>query len=109
MQRRKRLGNALIVLSTVLALAANLTAQELAKRIYIQATAVGTSTQLGRVVDVKIIVNEWSTADDQEILVDAFRDTGSEGLAAAVQKMRAEGRLCMTGTLGLHFDNIRLF
>jgi len=109
MQQKKRFGNALIVLSIVLVLAGNLTAQELAKRIYIQATAMGTSTQLGRVVDVKIIINEWSTADDQKILLDAFREDGSQGLAAAVEKMGAKGRISITGTIGFDLNYIRLF
>jgi hypothetical protein len=60
-------------------------------------------------VSINIIINEYSTADDQKILIDAFRDNGSEGLAAAVEKMNAKGRIAITGTLGFDLNYIRLF
>jgi hypothetical protein len=46
----------------------------------IDATAMGTSTQMGRVISVKVIINEFSTDDDRAILVDAFTHGQNEGL-----------------------------
>ncbi len=39
----------------------------------IDATAFGTSTQLGRNFSVKIIIYEFSSPEDRDILVQAFR------------------------------------
>jgi hypothetical protein len=74
----------------------------------IDATAWGTSTQLGRNVGVTLIIYEWSTADDREILVDAFQKGGNKGLVNALEKMKAVGRISITGTLGTDVSFIRL-
>jgi hypothetical protein len=66
----------------------------------IDATAYGTSTQLGRNVGVTVIIYEWSTADDRQILVDAFQQGQNQGLVNALQKMKAVGRIQIPGTLG---------
>ncbi len=74
----------------------------------IDATAWGTSTQLGRNVGVTLIIYEWSTADDRQILVDAFKQGSNKGLVSALEKMRAVGRMSVTGTLGSDVSFIRL-
>jgi hypothetical protein len=79
------------------------------KSMHISATAQGTSTQLGRIVSIDIIVNEYSTAEDQQALLEAFRSGGSKGLARAVSKMSGKGRIKITGTLGYDLNYIRLF
>ena len=76
---------------------------------YIQATAQGTSTQLGRIINVNIIINEYSTADDQKALIEAFEQKGNEGLNHALDKMKAKGRIAITGTLGYDLNYIRQF
>ncbi len=80
-----------------------------AKPAYIQATAQGTSTQLGRMISVNIIINEYSTAEDQKALFEAFQQKGNEGLSHALDKMKAKGRIAITGTLGYDLNYIREF
>ena len=87
----------------------NASAQENQKREHIQATAEGTSTQLGRIVNIDIIINEHSTADDQKALIEAFQTKGSEGIANALDKMHSKGRIAITGTLGYDVNYIREF
>ena len=41
-------------------------------RMTIQATAKGTSTQLGRMVDVNIYIEAYSTDDDRQTLINAL-------------------------------------
>lgn len=75
----------------------------------IRAIARGTSTQLGRLVNVDIHINSISAASDQGALLEAFQAGGSEGLANALEKMRSKGRIAITGTLGFDLNYIRKF
>jgi len=77
------------------------------KREYVQATAMGTSTQMGRMVSVNFIINEYSTAEDRSVLMQAFSESGSEGLVNALEKMNSKGRISLTGTLGYDVNFIR--
>ncbi len=79
------------------------------KQEFIQATAMGTSTQLGKLVSVNIIIDKYSTANDQKALIAAFEEKGNEGLAHALDKMSAKGRIAITGTLGYDLNYIRQF
>lgn len=79
------------------------------KSEHISANAMGTSTQLGRLVSVEVHINEYSTPADQAALLEAFAAKGSEGLTNAVDKMSAKGRLAITGTLGFDLNYIREF
>jgi hypothetical protein len=74
----------------------------------IDATAYGTSTQLGRNVGITLIIYEWSTPEDRQVLVDAFQKGQNQGLVNALQKMRAVGRIQIPGTLGYDVSFIRL-
>jgi hypothetical protein len=74
----------------------------------IDATAWGTSTQLGRNVAVKLIIYEWSTPEDRAILVEAFQKGQNQGLVNALEKMKAVGRIQIPGTLGYDVSFIRL-
>jgi hypothetical protein len=74
----------------------------------IDATAYGTSTQLGRNIGVTLIIYEWSTPEDRQILVEAFQKGQNQGLVNALQKMRAVGRINIPGTLGYDVSFIRL-
>jgi len=62
-----------------------------AKYETIQATMQGEGTQLGRRTDVKIIIYEYSTDDDQKALQEAFQAAGSEGLFNALTKRKPRG------------------
>ena len=74
----------------------------------IDATAYGTSTQLGRNIGITLIIYEWSTPEDRQILVDAFQKGQNQGLVNALQKMRAIGRINIPGTVGYDVSFIRL-
>jgi len=58
----------------------------------IQATARGTSTQLGKMLNINIHIDQFSTQDDQKALVDAFNRSGQDGLVDALEKMKGKGR-----------------
>src|SRR5271166_2694400 len=74
----------------------------------IDATAYGTSTQLGRNIGVTLIIYEWSTPEDRQVLVEAFQKGQNQGLVNALQKMRAVGRINIPGSLGYDVSFIRL-
>jgi hypothetical protein len=73
----------------------------------IDATAMGTSTQMGRVGTVRIIIYDYSTPEDRQILVEAFQKGQSDGLANALGKMKAVGRIQIPGTVGYDLSFIR--
>ena len=74
----------------------------------IDATAMGTSTQMGRMVNVKVIIYEYSTEEDRQILIEAFKKNQNEGLVNALTRMKSVGRIAVTGTLGYDLSFIRL-
>jgi hypothetical protein len=74
----------------------------------IDATAMGTSTQLGQNVNVKVTIYEFSTDEDRKILLDAFKKGQNQGLVNALTKMKSVGRIAITGTLGYDLSYIRL-
>jgi hypothetical protein len=84
-------------------------AQKLPKSIYIQATAMGESTQLGRSASITLIINELSSPDDQKVLIEAFNAKKNEGLVNALTKMSSKGRMMITGTVGYDVNYIRKF
>ena len=84
-------------------------AQKLAKSVYYQAQAMGQSTQLGQTFGITLIIEEYSTPDDQKALLTAFSEKKNEGLVNALSKMKTKGRLSITGTLGYDVTYIRTF
>jgi len=74
----------------------------------IEASAMGTGTQLGQVIGVTLIINEYSTPQDRQVLVDAFSKGQNQGLVNALSKMRSVGRVEVTGTLGTDCSFIRM-
>jgi hypothetical protein len=97
------------IISLVLLPSTGSTAQDSPKRETFQATAMGQSSQLGRMHSVNITIEEYSTAEDQQALLEAFNSKGMEGLSNALSKMKSKGRLSMTGTLGYDVTYIRSF
>jgi hypothetical protein len=85
------------------------TAQDKPQREFYQATAMGQSTQMGQMFSVNITVEEYSTPEDQQILLAAFDSAGMKGLINALSKMKSKGRLAITGTLGYEVNYIRSF
>jgi hypothetical protein len=74
----------------------------------IDATAMGTSTQLGKNVGVRVAIYEYSTEEDKQALLDAFKKGQNQGLVNALTKMKSAGRIAITGTLGYDLSYIRL-
>ena len=74
----------------------------------IDATAMGTGTQMGHTVGIKITINRYSTDEDRQVLVQAFQQGQSQGLVKALEKMQPAGRIAITGTLGYDLAYIRV-
>ena len=74
----------------------------------IEANARGTGMQLGQMFGVKLLIFEYSTPEDRQVLVDAFTKGKNQGLVNALSKMRAVGRISVTGTLGYDVSFIRM-
>lgn len=66
----------------------------------IDATARGTSTQMGKNISVKVIISQFSTPEDRQVLVDAFKKGQTQGLTDALSKMKSSGRIQIPGTVG---------
>jgi len=62
-------------------------------RMTIQATAMGTSTQLGKIYNVNILIEGYSNEDDRQTLIAAFKRNGQDGLVDALQDMKPKGRI----------------
>ena len=78
------------------------------KSATIDATAMGTSTQMGKMVSVKVIIDHFSTQEDRQVLVDAFKKGQSQGLVDALSKAKPVGRIAITGTVGTDLTYIGL-
>ena len=73
----------------------------------IDATAMGTSTQLGKNFGVKILIYEFSSPEDREILMQAYKEGQNDGLVNALTKMKSVGRITIPGTVGFDLSFIR--
>ena len=91
----------LVIVGSTLALAAN-------KPETIEATAMGTSTQMGSEFGVTLDIYDYSTRADRQTLVQAFEKGKNEGLVNALGKMKAAGHIAVTGTLGYDCSYIRM-
>jgi hypothetical protein len=74
----------------------------------IEATATGTGTQLGAVVNVSLEIYQYSTEQDRQILVQAFEKGQNQGLVNTLSRMKAVGHCSITGTLGYDVSFIRM-
>jgi hypothetical protein len=74
----------------------------------IEASAMGTGTQLGQNVEIRLIINDYSTIEERQVLVDAFAKGQNQGLVNALKKMRTVGRISLTGTVGYDVSFIRM-
>ena len=95
--------------SLTLLINASSSAQKLPKKIYIQAQAMGTSTQMGRNANITLIIEELSTDEERAGLVEAFQAKGNQGLVNALDKMHSKGRMSITGTLGYDIAYAKTF
>jgi len=97
----------LTIVGLVLLLSATAAAQKLPKTIHIQAQAMGEQQQLGQSFSLNLIIEEFSTPEDQQALQTAFNAKQNEGLVNALDKMHSKGRMSITGTLGYEVTYIR--
>jgi len=84
---RSTIVSLLLVLAGIGAIAK---AQE---RMTIQATATGTSTQMGKIVNVNISIEQYSTLEDRSSLIDAFKKSGQDGMVKVLEDMKPKGRI----------------
>jgi hypothetical protein len=102
MQKQTRLWNsapiAIAMLSVIVASTCPVFARD--RNETIDAQAFGTGTQLGQNIGVTLNIYEFSTPADTAILKQAFLKGQNNGLANALQKMKAVGHVEITGTIG---------
>jgi hypothetical protein len=104
----RKFGYGGLLLAMLLAAAIPAFSQDDRKTETIDATAMGTSTQMGQTVSVKVTINQFSTPEDRQVLVDAFKKGQHKGLVDALTKMKPVGRIAITGTLGYDLSYIAL-
>jgi len=91
----------LLIAGSIPALSAN-------KPETIEASAMGTSTQMGSQFSVTLNIYDYSTRADRQTLVQAFDQGKNQGLVNALSKMKAAGHIEVTGTLGYDCSYIRM-
>ena len=74
----------------------------------IEATAMGTDTQLGKEFSVTLTIYEYSPRADKQLLIEAFQNGKDQGLYNALSKMKVVGRIAVTGTLGYDVSYIQM-
>lgn len=74
----------------------------------IEATAMGTGTQMGQTIGISVEIYDYSTPEDRQVLVEAFSKGQNQGLVNALTKMKAVGHISITGTLGYDLSYIRM-
>ncbi len=74
----------------------------------IDATAMGTSTQMGSQFSITLNIYDYSTQADKQILIEAFQKGKDQGLVNALSKMKAAGHIEVTGTLGYDCSYIQM-
>jgi hypothetical protein len=77
------------------------------KRITIQANAKGTSTQMGQMVPVKVIIESFSTPEERQLLIDGFKKDRTDGMRDVLEKMNPRGRVAAEGRVGNDVKFIR--
>src|SRR5271169_4830648 len=97
-----------LMVASLLILASTLAFSRGPKAETIEATAMGTGTQMGQVIGVSLEIYEFSTPEDRQILIDAFTKGQNQGLVNALSKMKAVGHCSITGTLGYDVSYIRM-
>ena len=91
-EMRKSLGRAEFF-SLLLLLAGIGTIVKAQGRMTIQATATGTSTQMGKLVNVNIHIEQFSTVEDRSSLIEAFKKSGQDGMVKVLEDMKPKGRI----------------
>jgi len=74
----------------------------------IEATAMGTGTQMGQSIGISMEIYDYSTPEERQVLMDAFAKGQNQGLVNALTKMRSVGHISITGTLGYDLAFVRM-
>jgi hypothetical protein len=74
----------------------------------IDASAMGTGTQMGSQFSITLNIYDYSTQADKQILIEAFQKSKDQGLVNALSKMKAAGHIEVTGTLGYDCSYIQM-
>ena len=104
----KRLGYGGLLLAVLIATVIPTSPQDNGDTETIDAMAMGTSTQLGRTVGIKVNIFRYSTDADRQVLVQAFAKGQNRGLVKALGDMKPVGRIAITGTLGYDLAYVRV-
>ncbi len=110
MQRNtgKTLAKSLLASGVLLLTCSPWLSGERVKSETIEASAMGTGDQLGRVIGVTLNIYDYSTPADRTLLTEAFDKGKNQGLVNALQKMKAVGHVEITGTLGYDCSFIKV-
>jgi hypothetical protein len=74
----------------------------------IEASAMGTGTQMGQMYNISVEIYAYSTPEDRQVLVKAFEKGQNQGLVNALTKTRAVGHISITGTLGYDLSYVHM-
>jgi hypothetical protein len=85
------------------------TSQSKSKKETIQATAMGQMRSAGRIFSINVLIDSYSTPQDQKMLINAFTSGGHDALVKALSKMKGKGRVSVTGTVGYQIAYVRSF
>jgi hypothetical protein len=107
-RRTPRVALASLMLTGLLALGSTLAFSRGPKAETLEASAMGTGTQMGAVIGVSLEIYEFSTPEDRQVLIDAFAKGQNQGSVNALSKMKAVGHCSITGTLGYDVSYIRM-
>jgi len=97
-----------ILVMTVLLVTASTPGFSANKVETIDATASGTSTQMGSEFSITLNIYDYSTQAEKQILVQAFQQGKDQGLVNALSKMKAAGHVAVTGALGYDCSYIQM-
>ena len=93
MKALKSLLRSVLVVSLFTTLASVGTSAQAQKSMTIQATAMGTSTQMGKIYSVNIIIQQYSTPEERQLLINAFKSKGQDGLIDVLEDLKPKGRV----------------
>ncbi len=82
--------------------------QDHSKPETIDATARGTDAQMGKEFPITLTIDKYSSKADNQIMTQAFRSGGDQGLFNALSKMKAVGHIAVTGALGYDVSYIQV-
>ena len=93
MQQMKKFPRTVLAVCIFLVPLGMVTAVQAQTGMTIQATAMGTSTQLGKIYNVNIYIQQYSTPDERQQLINAFKNKGQDGLIDVLEDLKPKGRV----------------